>query len=151
MSSPHHWHPSDQILVMLFGSGYLPLPMAHLCPTDNTTADASHPRQSRPKAQPTFGQKDASDEENSLPDASLPLVMAYSKQKATSKAVSGKHVGSDTKVKHAPAKKWMKINSGSEGEVVKRSGRAHGAVNWSDNNFTALVNGMAAQACDVKN
>ena len=116
--------------------------MAHLCPIDNTTADASHPRQSRLKAQPTFGWKDASDEENSLPDASMPSVMAYSKRKATGKAVSGKHVGSGPEVKPAPAKEQMRIDSGSEGEVVKRCGRAHGAVNWSDDDFMALLNAV---------
>ena len=105
----------------------------------------SHPQ---PKPHPIFGHASASDNENSLLAPTLASILADTKPgaMAASKVVLGKWEGCGTKaikVKQGLGKRKVKVDSELEDGVVKgKGGRTRGAVNWSDEDYSTLLDAV---------
>ena len=98
------------------------------------------------KPHPIFGCT-PTDDEDLLPDMTLAMILADAKPTAmaASKAVSGKQVGCGmkvVKVKQGLSKRRPRVGSRLEDGAVKRKGRNWGAINWSDQDFAALLDIM---------
>jgi len=87
-------------------------------------------------------------DESSLPDATPSTVLVHVKPKATaaSKVGSGNLARCGTKaakVKQQDPKKKVRVDSELEDGVVRwQSGRTWGAINWSNEDFTALLDAI---------
>ena len=91
-----------------------------------------------------------SDEKNSLPAPTLTSILVDMKPIATDarKGASGNWAACGTKVarvKRGLDKRKVRAESESEDGVVKgKVGRSHGAVNWSEDDFTTLLDVVEA-------